>query len=336
MKQISTPTQSSRIIYLDILRILATLAVIALHVYATQYKTAFGNRIWYYALVGNSLVRWAVPMFVMISGALFLRPDFVVSYATILKKYIPRLAIAYIFWLCAYHLCTLAIVPPPIPTPCYHLWFLPLLVGIYLLIPVLKEIANNQKLLQNILIIWFLLYSVGHFFNLDTIPQVGTLFKRTGVIGYSGYFLLGYYLSTLNPSKKQRTIIYALGIIGALFGILANAYISFKNGRGDVSIMDDNLVPHVVAMSAAIFIAIKTYEPKFNNATAKFCTYVRKDLFGIYLSHVIWLMVLNTPTFRNATSQLITLPIITVVVFILSLYTTKLLRQIPLLRKVVE
>ncbi len=89
---------TSRILYLDLLRLLATFGVIFLHVFATGFNGPIQHHDWYVALVGNSLVRWSVPIFVMISGTLFLNPDKEVSLRSILTKRIPRLLIAYVFW----------------------------------------------------------------------------------------------------------------------------------------------------------------------------------------------------------------------------------------------
>lgn len=334
MKQVSTHNEG-RILYLDVLRILATFAVIALHVYATQYKTSFGYREWYYALTGNALVRWAVPMFLMISGTLFLRPTIKLDYSKLLKKYILRLTIAYIFWVIFYHLYFIAISQEA-PTPFIHLWFVPMLIGVYLFIPVLKKIAEDRSLLKSILLIWFLLFSVGKVIGLDKIPQVGTIFRGSSIIIYSGYFLLGYYIDGIVTTKKQRQIIYILGCLGAISSIGTNAYFSFKNGHGDITIMDNNCAPHVVLMAVAIFIAVKQVSSKYTKHLPKITEYLQKDLFGIYLTHMIWHSLFNHPSIRNCTSQLITLPLITIAVFVFSLYTTKIIRKIPLLKKVVE
>ena len=89
---------TSRIPYLDFLRLLATIGVISLHVFATDFNGTIQQYDWYVALIGDSLVRWSVPIFVMISGTLFLNPDKQVSLRSILTKRISRLLIAYVFW----------------------------------------------------------------------------------------------------------------------------------------------------------------------------------------------------------------------------------------------
>ena len=92
------PHAQQRKFYLDFLRLVATLGVIFLHVSAKEYHMYFLTYDWYLSVIGDSMVRWSVPLFVMISGALFLNPDKNITYKDILKKYIPRLLIAYVGW----------------------------------------------------------------------------------------------------------------------------------------------------------------------------------------------------------------------------------------------
>ena len=74
-----------RVIYFDFLRVLATFAVIVLHLSAQHWADTdvFSNAWLAFNLYGG-IVRWSVPIFVMISGALFLWRE--VSISAILKR----------------------------------------------------------------------------------------------------------------------------------------------------------------------------------------------------------------------------------------------------------
>lgn len=74
-----------RVIYFDVLRVLATFAVIVLHLSAQHWADTdvFSNAWLAFNLYGG-IVRWSVPIFVMISGALFLGRD--TDIHTILKR----------------------------------------------------------------------------------------------------------------------------------------------------------------------------------------------------------------------------------------------------------
>ncbi|MBQ8703161.1 MAG: acyltransferase family protein [Bacteroidales bacterium] len=334
---------SGRVAYLDVIRIVATFGVIALHVFATGYHTNVGTYNWYVSAIGDSLVRWSVPLFVMISGALFLQPAKEISYSILLRKYIPRLVLAYVFWSLSYSAVLSAgyIVQGRelrlgLLMPHFHLWYLPMLMGVYLLIPLLRKIVTDEKLVRAALVLW-LAYLTGYFCKFDMIPQIGILFRsnRNAIIGYVGYFLLGYYVSKRDVSRRQSVWIYILGALGAIVGIGGNIIMSYLKGEGDGYFLH-NLGPHVIAMSLALFVFIKQTTPLIERKLATFLDYVRKDLFGIYLTHALWLMVITISPIRNLCNQLITLPSITIAIFVLSLYTTKAIRAIPLLRKTVE
>lgn len=81
---------NERIVYLDVLRTVATLAVILLHLSATGYKAApQGSAAQVICWCYNFLSRFAVPVFVMISGAIFLNPNRAVTLEKLLKGILP-------------------------------------------------------------------------------------------------------------------------------------------------------------------------------------------------------------------------------------------------------
>ena len=332
-----------RIVYLDLLRVFAIFGVIVIHVFCDDYPFSFPSGNWFVALVGDSLVRWSVPIFVMISGALFLNPEKEISIKEILLKKILRLLTIYVFWTLAYGVVVTgfkmlhqgeAFTLELLLSPHFHLWFLPMLMGVYLLIPFLRIIAKDEKLLQYALILWAVYVTIGFFSPKgEIIRQFSILFNINILFGYAGYFLLGYYLSKKIFSKNQRKTVYLLGIIGLLTTVLGNYFMTILKGYPYQQFWD-YLSPNVVVTSMALFVFVK--EMKVGDRAIKFTEYVRNDIFGTYLTHALWLLLLNISAIRNCTYHIITLPIITIAVFVCSLFTTKLLRKIPFLKKTVE
>ena len=99
MEVIQNTKTEERIRYLDVLRTAATLAVILLHLSATGYKTApEGSAAQVICWCYNFLSRFAVPVFVMISGAIFLNPDRAVTLEKLLKRNIARLLLIFFLW----------------------------------------------------------------------------------------------------------------------------------------------------------------------------------------------------------------------------------------------
>lgn len=337
-----SPIANERVAYLDQLRVIATLGVIFLHVAGTDYYTPIMQHNWYVAVIGDSLVRWSVPVFVMISGVLFLNPQKTITIHGILTKYVPRLLTAYLFWYIVYIIKDILILSRnnrefsferSFLAPEFHLWFLPMLIGVYLLIPFLRKITVSEKLMRYALCIWFIYITVS-FVLVREIPQISQLFTKNLILGYAGYFLLGYYLS-IKITKRQQTIFVFLGFLGVLVTIIGNIAFSIQRGVVIDKFLD-NLSPNVSMMAMSLFVLIKNNTPRIGKKTKYFIEYVRKDLFGIYLVHSIWLWVFNRPIFRNITDHLFTIMIITIVIFVCSLYTIKIMRLIPILRRVVE
>ena len=96
-----------RSIYLDWLRIVATFCVIVLHVSATHFNNFDFNKFeWHIVNIYDGCTRWVVPIFVMISGAIFLKPDRKFDLKNMYKKKILRLCTSFLFWSFFYLLTT--------------------------------------------------------------------------------------------------------------------------------------------------------------------------------------------------------------------------------------
>ena len=84
-----------RVVYADLLRIFATFAVIVMHVAASGWSsTPVSSFDWQVYNLYDSLARWAVPVFVMLSGMFLLDPQKDTSTAKIYRKYILRIILA--------------------------------------------------------------------------------------------------------------------------------------------------------------------------------------------------------------------------------------------------
>lgn len=337
-----------RIVYLDLLRIIATFSVIFLHVSSEMFLFAPTlSKEWTVVAVCNSLVRWCIPVFVMISGAVFLNPNREMTYREILTKRIVRLLVAYVFWSFAYALFGFAMagfehftIPRLIRRTIsshFHLWFLPMLMGVYLLIPLLRKIVQDKKLMRYSLVIWMIYIGVGFLLllvNDESLRFFYPVFAINTVLGFSGFFVLGYYLYLSEWSKKQKCLVYVVGIIGALITIAGTLYLSLRNQAVNDCFFS-YLSLHVAAMATALFVLVKDNVTPGKRIT-RCVEFTRKDLFGVYLIHVLWIQVINLTGFRQCCNNIITMLLITLIVFVLSLFTTKLIRLIPVLRKVVK
>ena len=146
---------SKHIAYLDYLRLLATFGVIAIHVTLsfTHFNTDEIDTRWQVVNITESFIRWSVPIFVMISGVSFLCLKEEVPIKVLYRKYIFRLALVFVCWNMLYFLCAVGAaylrgdeLPPlaKLMEPYGHLWFLPMMIGVYVVMPFLKVIFERS------------------------------------------------------------------------------------------------------------------------------------------------------------------------------------------------
>lgn len=346
--------KSSRVIYLDILRIMATLAVIMLHV-ASQYQYLDTHSIGYsIGITFNGFCRWCVPIFVMISGALFLQPDKSIDIRLLYKKYILRLAVVFIAWwgLYVFLLDPLSLICQniythqpiaytlgPISEYAYHLWFLPMLIGVYVLIPILRAVVN-ANLEKYYIILWLLVSCVvflkpfASSLHLYPFYRVMEEMKIGVLYGYSGYFVLGYYLSNLRITKTY-SILALGGFVGAWLLIAFGTHLlgNFK--------LYDYLTPLVIIMSVAVFVCIRYWlENNRNTALSSRIALAQSDLLGVYLIHVFYLNLVPPVVFTMDNCEecgwlaAVLIPICSIVIMFMSLITIRLMRKIPYVKHI--
>ena len=88
--------------YLDSLRALATIGVILIHISSPLVNMTWSKNMpyWWVGNVADSLVRFAVPVFLMLSGATMLGKEY--SLTDFYKKRFLRVFLPFVFWLGMY------------------------------------------------------------------------------------------------------------------------------------------------------------------------------------------------------------------------------------------
>lgn len=355
--QIQTSTNSDRIFYLDFLRILACLGVIFIHTHGLEWSTTDVRTIdWKIIHAYKILPSWANVLFVMISGALHLSKEKITT-KDIAKK-IGRIILVYLFWNFAY-----AFFAPPLlhtyfhwqlifVVICkyhYHLWFLLMLIGLYLAIPVLKAVVSNKDSLKAFLILSIVFsFFIPTFYSVyvalpDFVPFTWaktfiTLSKNVIdtvdfhlTLGCTCYFVLGYVLYKYDVPKKYRIVFYILAILSYAFR-LSTSLIKSHN-LGTHSSYNSSL--NIFIEATAIFLFAKYFVSKCKNE--KFILMLKKIAsltFGIYLIHDMVLIYLSHFGINPIKgSPLITIPLNVLMVFAISALAIFLIKKIPFLKR---
>lgn len=345
--------------YIDYLRLIATFAVIVLHVAASYWdKVNIKSFDWLTFNFYDSIVRWCVPIFVMISGALFLSKS--ISYKKLYSKYIKKILIAFFVWSSIYVIEDALLITSkgiffnfksPFITILkghYHMWYLLMIIGLYMFVPILKKIVEDKNVMKYFLLLSFMFGIfipsifqllkdiISNSFCLEIINTLSTnieKMKLSLVLGYSFYFVLGYYISVTNIEKKWRIIVYICSFIGFIFTILMSSYVVFKNNMLLFNYFDNfSLNVMLEAVGIFMFFKYKNFNNSWlNNIVSKFCAYS----FGIYLVHPLIIIKLdnlfkiNTISFYAPVSVIV----ITLVTCVISLLISFILNHIPIIKK---
>ena len=333
--------------HLDLLRILATLAVMVLHTAALSWHDLSPRSFDWQALsLWDSAARWAVPVFVMISGALFLPRQ--IPLKTLYGKYILRIVTALAFWNVIYAAAVLirgdgfrraAAVLVQGNT---HMWFLYMIVALYAVTPLLQKFTETPFLAR-----YFLLLAA--LFAL-LIPQlIGVISLVSGeagellqgvvdrthlhlVLGYTFFYLLGWYL---NGRSVPRRWGWWLLLGGFLLTAGCTALISYA-GDQVVEVFYEYNTLNVAAMGMGLFILFKARfgEVTLTAGTGKAVELLSRYSFGAYLCHILVLRGLEWAGIGPlAFTPALSVPAVALLTAAISFGVSAGLHQIPVLKK---
>lgn len=346
----NTDKNTCRIIYLDYLRIISAFFIIIIHVAAqNKYVTDVNSYEWQVFNVYDGMSRWAVSVFIMISGALFLNKD--VSIKDMYMKYVFKMLTVFLFWSLIYAIYSngkdVGEIIYAVIHGHYHMWFILMITGLYICTPIIKLVKDNTRIMLYFMVL-ALIFSI-------IIPQMISLVNDFGnnrlqilvnslndsidtmgmkmVMGYTGYYLLGSYLNKIDISRGKRFVLYFCGIIGIFVTIYLDAVLSIDKGVC-VSNYSVPLSANVLVTSVAIFVLFK--QCFSNQDKVRFHVYKLSELcFGIYLVHPLIIELLdkyisiNTLSFNAVASVFV----ICIIVFAVSLLMTVILNLFPFINK---
>ena len=313
-----------RIISFDVMRIVAAFAVVFQHIGGQNWPSSFPSAEWELRNMWVSLAQWSVPMFIMISGALFLNPEKPLVIKKLYGKNLLRIVYTFLFWSAVYVICIEGFENGPIIAfvsvlkgpP--HFWFLKVMIGLYILIPMLKAVVADRNIL-NYAVFVLLIDEFG-------LPA----------LGFVCYFILGHYLNTNSFSKQIKYAIYILALLSFVGAAYFTSVASHVFGRTEGFFYDD-LHPFMLIQTAAIFVFIKDHCTTYNSRTSNLIINFSNCSFGIYLVHPLLMHLCDDCFALNSSSfnPLFFIPVFAIIIFFLSYALVKAISIIPFLKKVV-
>lgn len=339
-----TQQQMGRLAWTDSCRLIAMLGVIVIHVSAPifyNYKNiGLGDFLTANAL--DSIARVAVPLFAMLSGALLLGRETSGAFrgvaSRIIKVAVPLAfwSVIHVFWISYWQGLPLNIpsaLAQALNGPVmYHLWFVYMIIGIYIVLPLLQPLSaallSSKYFAAYFFAIWFLTNAVRIYHHEPLLNHL----VLTDFLHWPGYFLLGFYLAHSEAVKKLST--WYSGIMFVLASVttfLASWYLNSKSPT-PVETALEYFSPNVMIASIAAFMLIGKI--RISEKLARPVAFLSGLVFPVYFMHLLVIDLIKAGMF-GFTLPLATLSTFGSIVslslsaFVVCLILTALSRLVP-------
>ncbi len=316
--------------YIDYLRVFAIMAVTLIHCLPAEgAELSAGGEYFVQAL--HSCLNFAVPVFVMITGALMLDRD--ESVKKTMQRTLRLLVVLFIFGTAASWLEYFFNSREPLGAlksavlsvfggnSWSFTWFLYMLIGVYLTLPLFRLFATGAKddVIKYILVVLFIMNSVIPCINGFSGKTVIDFYLPVNSV-YALYLLLGYYIARRRSNPAPAAVCAA--VIAVCAGLFALAL--FLRPTREFERMDyicGYASPITVVMVWAVFTLVKRL-----NTSPAIIRLIARNSFGIYLIHCFYIHIAEY--ILDMEKSLSVMPVMFIAVFSLSLVTSMALNKI--------
>lgn len=291
--------------YLDVLNVVASFAVVILHLNYCVWMGPTGPA-WRSAIAVETLFFWPVPVFFMITGTTLMDYRKRMSTKAYFERRFGRTVVPWLAWsliglaFACFSAAVFGAVEMPYLGPraifngiaessyVEFYWFFPALFAMYLSLPLLSSVRHRNE-------VFVYLIGLGIFFNgvmpiLHDLLHVSALgaFVPPATLGFTTYVLIGYQLSRWRSTRSQRLGIYAAGVVGWLVQLIGTMALSTAQ-TGVSGVFKSAHSPFAVAQAVAVYVLIQHLDfdalfarmPQLGKAVHELAGLT----FGIYLMH---------------------------------------------------
>jgi surface polysaccharide O-acyltransferase-like enzyme len=341
----------------DLIRTLAIGLVVLLHASNEVLQaSSVPMPYWWTALVYKALSLSCVPLFVMLSGALLLQPTKLDEPIRVfLKKRLSRIGLAFVFWSMVYLAWGFYVYKVPVTLDnvaqgivkdlftgsWYHFWFIYLIIGLYLVTPLLRIIIayGSPQMTRYLIALWFA--------GVAVLPVIQLGFGYTldaGVFvlgGFIGYFVMGNYLQKITLHKALLYGLLAASFVGTVFGTYLMSYP--LSGLMQNNYFLGYLTVNVIVGSAALYLLLlkaKSDWPGTNHPARPLVQAISNNTLPIFLFHVIILEtfergLLGFTISYTTLNPIIEIPLLAALTFLVTFGLVLLMRRVPVLKKLI-
>lgn len=296
----------------DLVRVFAIFGVVYIHSdsITSSLTNYVGGTSWWLAVFFQSLFRVSVPLFIMLSGYLWLEiKKEIYSFKEMLKKSIMRIGLPLVTWSSFYFywqgywkgnsISFNQALLKFIKADVFHLYFLFIIIGLYLLLPFIKSYWVKKEFKFKLLIAIILLCASMIWLAVDYFILNGYGSSNVFLIflPYAGYFLMGSLVKNIKLNRSyQILLMIAILFLAGLTSYLYSQHIKdfskenllfWTSSNGYY--FWENFSPNQVVMSILTFWLIMNTGNWFKKFHVLKIKSILKNIslasFGIYLIH---------------------------------------------------
>ena len=341
--------------FLDVLRVMATSAVVLLHTVTGVMDNAdmsmypLEQKIF---LAVRDLACWCVPVFLLISGYLFLNPERELTFDRMVHKYCKRVLLALFLFGIPYALIEMAVTEGSLRWSMLrqsvvrvmrgeswsHMWYLYLIFFLYLLTPAIRWVLKHlsKAMVYGILAVLLVCSSILPFFR--ELSGLSSLWSLPGDSIYLFYYLCGYlFVCREKWEPKAFPMLIGLAVILATGMTISRA--------AGFSVQMAYNYPVTVLLSLCLFGAGLTKErnqearvqERITQKNTVFWKSAAELCFAVYLIHPVFLNLAYKYFNVTPLSFFVgaSLPLFFLGTLLLSAACAWILRKIPPLREYV-
>ncbi len=336
--------EKNRIIWLDILKIIACFLVIINHSgsYIFEYTTYNPFSVLFYS-IHFALCKMGVPIFLMTTGYLLLL-NTETKYKNNLKRVfrilIPLIIMSFIAYISQNGFHIKNFIVSFLNDPIWIVfWYLYMLCGLYLILPFIRKMIRNFELVdfRNFIIICLVIPGIIPIIQMIFHISISAYFTLALISYPIVYSVAGIYLSKIELNKRNRNIAFLSFLIPIIIFTLS-LYLPFLKTK-EISYLLDScnyITTSLPALSLFYLIRYFFSNKSFKKIIENSISQISMITFGIYLFHFLFLIKMS----KIIVIQHIFLwnPYIGIICFqwicfIICGIITYLLRKIPIVRK---
>lgn len=350
-------TKAKRNINFDLLRIIACMLVICCHVATVEIESGpiFTEK-WISAHILNGIGHTGSILFLFLSGTLLLDDQYNFQPKKFYLNNFLKLLVAYQLWVIAYNVIGVIqrgnfetaylkdiVINSIAGQAGYHFWYVPVLLGIYLILPMLRAICKASK--------WVPVYFVALFFAIQIVFNailsfdfkykyfVELLINRiplTLVNHYVGYFVMGYVLYRFLKEEKIKRPAVCGGVFfigGIIIGLSADLVLSVQSGT-PVTTFNDIFTISSCFSAVGMFLLMNAKQITFREKWQRMVVTLSGLTFGVYMIHPLFMgAVITLWRYMDFLPRIILIPFLVIILFIISAIPIWIFSKIPIVNE---